>query len=77
MMCPKCKSENVNVSTEQVAGKTKTNNTGCLWSMGRLCMIICTFGLWLVIGKKKETGKTKFRSQTVAICQDCGHKWKI
>ncbi len=77
MICPKCKSEDVNVSTEQIAGKTKTNNVSFLWKLGRLCMIICTAGFWLLVGKKKENGSTKFKSQTVAICQGCGHKWKI
>lgn len=77
MVCTKCKGENVTITTEQVAGRTKTRKAGILWRIGRLCMIICTMGLWLIIGKRKETGKTKFKSQTVAICQGCGHKWKV
>lgn len=77
MVCPKCKSENVTVATEQVGGKTKSNNMGCLWTLGRWTMIICTLGLWLVIGKRKETHKTSVKNQTVGICQSCGHKWKI
>lgn len=31
MICPKCGSENVNVTLEQVSGKTRTRNTGCLY----------------------------------------------
>jgi len=77
MKCKKCGSENVTVSTEQVGGKTSTKRMGCLWSMGRLALIVCTCGLWLILGKKKETGKTKFKHTTVALCQNCGNKWSV
>lgn len=77
MMCPKCKSENVNVTSEQVSGKTSIKGNGCLWTLGRWFLILITFGLWLLIGKHKGTGKTKFKNQTVAICQNCGHRWKV
>lgn len=77
MVCPKCGSENVNVTLEQTAGKTRTRNTGCLWGLCRLTLIIFTFGLWLLVGKRKGTSNTKFKNDTVAICQNCGHKWKI
>lgn len=77
MKCVKCGSENVTVTSEQVSGKTSTKHMGCLWSLGRMCLIVCTCGLWLIFGRKKETGKTKFKSNTVAICQSCGHKWKV
>lgn len=30
MTCPKCNSENVNVTVEQVGGKTRTRKMGCL-----------------------------------------------
>lgn len=77
MICPKCGSENVNVTVEQVSGKTRTRNTGCLWTLGRWTLILCTCGLWLLIGKRKETGNTKFKNKTAAICQNCGHKWYV
>ncbi|MBU3126740.1 hypothetical protein [Clostridium tagluense] len=44
MQCPKCKNENVSVTLEQISGKTKHRNTGCLWSIGRFCLILCTCG---------------------------------
>ncbi len=75
MTCPKCGSENVAVTIEQTGGKTKTKKTGCLWKMGRGLMIFCTLGLWLIIGKRKETSDTKFKTKTIAICQNCGHRW--
>ena len=77
MKCNKCGSENVNITTEQLSANTKQNNMGCLWTACRWCLIICTGGLWLLVGKRGGTGKTKFKNQTVALCQSCGYKWKI
>lgn len=75
MKCPKCGSENVTITLEQIGAKTKKNNMGCLWTIGRWCLILCTCGLWLLIGKRNGTGKTKFKNKTVAICQNCSNKW--
>lgn len=77
MKCPKCKSENVNVMTEQVSAKTKGNGMGCLWTLCRWTLILCTCGLWLLVGKRKSTSRTKIKNNTVAICQNCGHKWTV
>ena len=77
MTCAKCNSQNVNVTVEQVSGKTKTRGAGFLFTIGRWMLILCTGGLWLVVGKKKGTGKTKFKNRTVAICQSCGNKWAV
>ena len=77
MTCPKCGSEDVNVMVEQVSGKTKTNKMGCLWTLVRLMLICCTCGLWLLIGRRKETSKTKYKNKTVAVCQGCGNKWYV
>ena len=77
MTCPKCSSENVTVTTEQVSSKTKKNGAGCLWGIGRLCLIICTGGLWLLIGKHKGKEKTKIKNKTVCLCQSCAYKWYV
>jgi hypothetical protein len=77
MTCPKCNSENVLVTNEQIGGKTRTRGTGCLWTLGRWLLIVCTLGLWLLIGKRKRTSKTKFENRTVAICQNCGNRWNV
>lgn len=77
MKCQKCGNENVSVQVEQTGGKTKVRGTGCLWSVGRLCLIICTCGLWLLVGKRKGTNNTNFKNRTVCICQSCGNKWYI
>lgn len=76
MVCPKCGSTNVTVSTEQVAGKTKNRGTGCLFSIFRGLLIVCTLGLWLLVGKRKGTSKTKFTNKTVCLCQNCAYKWE-
>lgn len=77
MVCKKCKSENVLVTSEQTSSKTSAKGNGCLWSIGRGMLILCTCGLWLLVGKHKGTGKTNYKNQTVCICQNCGYKWKI
>lgn len=77
MVCQRCKSNNVLVTTEQISGVSATKKYGILWSLGRLILIVGTCGLWLIFGKKKETSKTKFKYQTVAICQDCGYKHTV
>ena len=77
MICPRCSSENVNVTIEQVSAKTKKKGMGCLWWICRSMLILCTCGLWLLVGRRKGTDKTKFKNKTVAICQNCGHKWNV
>ena len=77
MVCPKCASENVQVTLEQVSAKTKKRGSGCLWGIGRGMLILCTCGLWLLVGRRRGTDKTKIKSNTVAICQNCGHKWTV
>lgn len=71
MNCPKCKSENINIVSEQT--NAITNNRSLIHVVGRLILIICTCGLWLLIPKKKA--KTKFKNKTVGICQSCGYKF--
>ena len=41
MNCPKCGSDNVSVQVIQTAAKTSQKGNGCLWSLGRLTLIIC------------------------------------
>lgn len=85
MICPKCGSENVQVVSENTGattnGKVAGKSMGCLWGLGRLCLICCTGGLWLIFGKRHTTHKTKQNTkqkyQTYGLCQNCGNKWKI
>ena len=73
MVCPKCGSENVNIS--MVNSKVKTNDTSLLTKMGRGFLILCTCGLWLLVPKRK--GNSKIKSKKTAICQGCGYSWNI
>lgn len=77
MKCPKCGSENVTVTTEQVEGKITGHKRGCLWTLGRWTLICFTLGLWLIVGKSKGKSKMEFKNQTVAVCQSCGNKWNV
>lgn len=74
MTCPKCGSENVTVTLEQTGAKTSAKGNGYLWKFGRIMLICCTCGLWLLVGKHKGSGKTKFKNKTAAICQNCGNR---
>lgn len=77
MKCPKCNSENVIVQSEQVSGKAGHAGSSPLHSLGRMCLIICTLGLWVLVPKHSGSSKMKFKNNTVGICQSCGHKWII
>jgi len=75
MICPRCGSEKVSVQIETVSSKTRTRRMGCLWGLIRLLLIVCTCGLWLLIGRRGATSKTKYHNKTAAVCQSCAHKW--
>ena len=70
LACPKCKSNNVTVSTSTY---TKSKRRSFLWN---LFMIIITAGIWLIwmlIRKRKE----KVIHEKTCICQNCGYSWNI
>ena len=69
MKCNKCGSENIQV----VAGNSSVKGTGLLWRIGRLILVVCTCGLWLIVGKRKG----KIRNKTKAVCLSCGVKWDV
>ena len=73
--CPNCGSTNVNVQFVQDNMRTSTKGNGCLWSIGRICLICCTCGLWLLVGKHKATSKTAVNNRKVHVCQNCGYNW--
>lgn len=69
MNCPKCKSDNVNV--QMVVEQKKRGCLGaCLWVL----LAICTCGLILLIPLLTKKGSKKSK---VAVCQNCGHTWKL
>ena len=77
LTCRKCGSKNVNVQMLQTAASTSTKGKGCLFTIVRWTLIICTCGLWLLFGKKKSKSKTTFSNQKVAVCSNCGNSWNI
>lgn len=73
MRCTKCGSENIKI--EVVSKTSKTNHPSVLRRLGRLFLIIFTFGIWALIPKRKE--KTTYTTEKVCVCQDCGESWTI
>lgn len=81
MVCPKCGSENVSVSMEQVATKTKKSGVGFGGHMNNLARgmtAVCTLGMSNLVWKKSTgTEKSKVQNQKICLCQSCGHSWEI
>lgn len=81
MICPKCKSQNVNVAFVQSGARTSTRGTGLIGNTNnatRLVMAMTSFGMSnLVWRKSKGTHKTRTRNVKKALCQDCGNDWRI
>ena len=73
--CPNCGSHNINIQIVQNGMKTSTKGNGCLWEVGRILLIICTCGLWLLVGKHAATSTTTMNTSKVHICQNCGCTW--
>lgn len=78
MMCPKCKSENVNV---QAVSMVKNKRKGILywlligWWLELIMWIFLTLP-WLVI-KMFKPNKYKSKIVKQSICQSCGYSWKV
>lgn len=84
MKCPKCGSENVNVQAVSIV--KIQNGKGLIWwiCIGWWWMMIkfvgwILFGLLMLIPKLFSRKKTKIKTvvKSMAVCQNCGHKWKV
>lgn len=73
MICPRCRSDRVSIQV--ITDSARTRKRGCLWGIGRLFLILCTCGLWLLIGRSKS--KTKMQTHKEAICQNCGYSFHV
>ena len=73
MVCPKCKSENV---ITQAITTVKTKRRGCLGWCIWIILALFTLGLILIIPIITNS-KTKSKVHTEAVCQHCGHRWKV
>lgn len=80
MKCPKCGSENVAAQLAQTQGKTKKHSNGLgghINNAARATTALMTLGMSNLVWKKSEGNeKTKFKNETVCICQNCSHTWK-
>lgn len=72
MNCPKCGSDRI---VFEAVTETKTKHRSCLGWMLWILLAICTLGLILIIPLITNS-KTKSKTHTEAICQNCGHRWK-
>lgn len=81
MVCPKCKSENVTITMQQVSSKTKKSGNGIggnLNNAARGITAVCTLGISNLVWKKSKGGeKTKVQNQKICLCQNCGNSWEI
>lgn len=89
MQCPKCNSDNVIVQREQsgTIGGARTygkKHHGLLywcfigWWSWIFKLILMPFTIWF--GKRDKVNTLtaqKTFNKTVAVCQNCGHHWKV
>lgn len=71
MECKKCGSTNITMQNETTV---KTKRRGCLGWFFWIILVLCTFGLLIIIPLITNS-KTKSKNRTVAICQNCGNRW--
>lgn len=69
MMCPKCRCKNVQIQTV-----TESNSAGCLTVCLYILLACTVLGLLIVIPLLL---RKKTKTVTYAVCQNCGHKWKV
>lgn len=75
--CPKCGSENITYQVQEL-GRTvsRTDNTSAR-KAGRKALTIATMGVWGLTAKPQGKEHSYVRNGTFAICQNCGHAWRI
>lgn len=69
MKCPKCGSENVQVQTI-----TESRKMGCGTILLYIILACTILGLLVVIPLLL---RRKTDTVTYAVCQNCGHRWKV
>lgn len=73
MVCPRCGS---NYVTIHPVTETRTKYRGCFGWFGWIILAILTFGLILIIPAITNS-KTKTKTHTEAVCQNCGNRWRL
>lgn len=77
LVCKKCGSENIQV--QKISAQVKKKKGLMYWSIGWLIDL----GLWLFLTLPRliiqifKPTKTVTKTDTVAVCQNCGNDWKI
>ena len=75
--CPKCGSDNITYQVQELSKFTsKTGNTSAR-KAGRKALTVATFGMWGLTAKPNGNEHTHVINGTFAICQNCGHSWRI
>lgn len=81
LKCPKCKGTNINIQMVNDKMVTKRNSVGLFGHAHnaiRGAASIATLGLaGKVIPKAEGKNKTTVSMKKVAVCQNCGHSWKV
>ncbi|MDR1002928.1 MAG: hypothetical protein LBL82_06650 [Oscillospiraceae bacterium] len=73
MKCPNCGSGDVFI---QAVADIKTKRRGCFgWAMW-IFLACCTCGLILIIPAVTNS-RTKTKTHTEAVCQNCGRRWRV
>lgn len=73
MTCKRCGSNNVTV---QAVTNVKTKRRGCFGWLMWIALAICTCGLILIIPLLTNS-KTKSKTHSEAVCQNCGKRWRV
>lgn len=81
MNCPACNGANVTVQMVQASGKNAHKGAGLVGhtnNAARGLTAVTTLGMSNLVWKKsKGTTRQKFSSEKRALCQSCGHDWKV
>ena len=77
IVCPRCHGTNVQVQVVNTKMSTRNRGRGILWTIGRWTLILCTLGLWILVGRSKGKSNTKIKNEAFAVCQGCANKWKV
>ena len=82
MNCPNCKSENIKIDivVEQQLKRKKKSLLYWLsigWFIEPMLWIFLTMPKLLYELFKPKRYKVKTKAEKIAICQNCGHAWKI
>lgn len=75
MVCPKCRSTDITVQIVQEESKTTIKRVGLFRKLIRLCLVICTCGLWILVPRGKDKSTTTYVNRKVFTCQNCGTAW--